>query len=83
MKSIWRELEDFVFTKVYAKWVHHPHSDVLIIIARVLNNNVHKMLVDNGSAMDIIYLNIYKRIGLTESEISPTNSPLYRFLGII
>ena len=37
------------------------------------------MLVDDGSTMDIIHLDAYKRIGLIESELSPTTSPLYRF----
>ena len=55
------------------------HSDVLVITARVANNNVHKMLVDNGSAVDIIYLDAYKRMRLTEGELSPTTASLYRF----
>ena len=37
------------------------------------------MLADNGSVVDIIYLDVYKRIGLTESELSPTTSSLYGF----
>ena len=31
--------------------------------------------------MDIIYLNTYKRMSLTESELSPMTSPLYGFIG--
>ena len=37
------------------------------------------MLVDNGSDVDIIYLDAYKRMGLTESELSPMTLPLYEF----
>ena len=61
--------------------MHHPHTDALVIAARVENSNVHKMLVDDGSAVDIIYLDTYKRMGLTESELSPTTFPLYGFIG--
>ena len=64
------ELEDIVFTKADTMWVHHPH-----------NSNVHRVLVDDGNVVDIIYLNAYKRMGLTESELSPTTSPLYGFTG--
>ena len=39
------------------------------------------MLVDNGSAVDIIYLNAYKKMRLTERKLSPTTSPLYGFTG--
>ena len=40
---------------------------------------MHRMLIDNESAMDIIYLDVYKRMGLTERKLSPTTSPLYGF----
>ena len=62
-----------------ARWVHHPHADALVIIARVTNSNVHCLMIDDGNAMDILYLNAYKRIGLTESTLGPTASPLYGF----
>ena len=38
-------------------------------------------MVDDGSAMDILYLDAYKRIGLEENALSPTTSPLYGFTG--
>ena len=75
------ELEDIVFNEVDARWVHHPHVDALVIIARIANSNVHRLLVDNGSAVDIIYLHAYKIMGLTKSKLSPTTSPLYGFIG--
>ena len=81
MKIVLRDLEDVVFIEVDARWVNHPHNDALVITARVANNNVHRMLVDNESVVDIIYLGTYKRMGLTESELSPTTLPLYRFIG--
>ena len=59
--------------------MHHSYSDALVITARLANANVHRMLVDNGSVMDIIYFDAYRRMGLTGSELSPTTSPLYDF----
>ena len=38
-------------------------------------------MVDDGSAVDILYLNTYKRMGLTEDDLDPNSSPLYRFTG--
>ena len=38
-------------------------------------------MVDDGSAVDILYLDTYKRMGLTENELSPTTSPLCGFTG--
>lgn len=37
------------------------------------------MLVDNGSTVDILYLDAYKKTGLTKSDLSPSTSPLYGF----
>ena len=39
------------------------------------------MLVDDGSSMVIIYPNAYKRMRLTENDLSLTTSPLYAFTG--
>ena len=36
-------------------------------------------MVDDGSAVDILYLNAYKRMGLIEDDLDPNSSPLYRF----
>ena len=81
IKSSHRELKDIVFIEANARWVHHPYSNALVIIVRMANNNVHRMLVDDGSAMDIIHLDAYKRMRLTESELSPSTLPLYEFTG--
>ena len=47
--------------------------------ASVTNSNVHRLMVDDGSVVDILYLDAYKRMGLTKSELRPTTSPLYGF----
>ena len=36
-------------------------------------------MVDDGSTMDILYLNAYKKMGLTEDDLDPNSSPLYGF----
>ena len=38
------------------------------------------MLADHGSAVDIIYLDAYKRMRLIKSDLSPTTAHLYRFI---
>ena len=78
-KGAQQEPEDIVFMKVDAKWVHHPHTDTLVITIKIANNIVHRMLVDNGSDVNILFWNAYQKIGLTRSNLSPTTSPLYGF----
>ena len=38
-------------------------------------------MVDDESTIDILYVNLYKRMGLAESDLNPTTSPLYRVTG--
>ena len=78
-KQARREPKDIVFREADARWVHHPLADTLVIIARVTNSKVHRIMVDDDSAVDILYLNAYKRISLIEDDLDPNNSPLYGF----
>ena len=50
------QLDDIVFTQANASWVHHPHKDALVITVEVANSLVHRLLVDNRSAVNILYL---------------------------
>ena len=38
-------------------------------------------MVDDGSTVGILYLDVYKRIGLDENVLSPATSLLYGFIG--
>ena len=38
-----------------ARHLHHPHDDALVISIRVRDYNTHRVLVDNGSFVDILY----------------------------
>ena len=55
-----------MFTKRDANWVHHPHHDAQVIMAKVGNNKFHRMLIDQGCTTNILYLNAYNRIGLSQ-----------------
>ena len=50
-----RESPIIGFSKEDARRLHHPHDDALVISVRVGDYNVHRMLVDNGSSIDILY----------------------------
>ena len=39
--------------------MHHLHSDALVITVKMANSIVHRMLVDNDSATDILYWDAY------------------------
>ena len=59
IKGITRESKDIVFTEADTKWVHHLHTDALVITVRIANSIVHRMLVDNDSAANILFWDAY------------------------
>ena len=74
-------MDDITFSERDAYHVRHPHCDALVIKAMIANNNVHRMLVDNGSSMDILYLQVLERMGLKVSDLKPPPNPVYGFTG--
>ena len=47
---------DIVFSMRDDHGIRQPHEDLLVIMLRVEEFNIHWVLIDNGSSVDIIYL---------------------------
>ena len=58
-----------------------PHADAMVITCRVAGWDLHKVLVDNGSQADIIFLHAFGQMGISHNLLKPTNNPLYGFGG--
>ena len=54
-KIAWRESPIIGFSEDEARRLHHPHDDALVVSIRVGDYNVHRMLVDNSSSVDVLY----------------------------
>ena len=74
-------MEDITFSEKDARHIHHPHCDTLVIKAMIANNNVHRILVDNGSSVDILYFQGFERMRLKVSDLKPSPNPVYGFTG--
>ncbi|KAM6567025.1 hypothetical protein CsatA_026153 [Cannabis sativa] len=64
-----------------ARWVHHPHFDALVIVANIGGDNVHRILVDNGSSVNLLNFQAFKQIGLHEKDLRPVTLSIYGFTG--
>ena len=73
------EMDDITFSEKDTHHVRHPHCDALVIKIMIANNNVHMILVDNGSSVDILYFQAFKRMGLKISDLKPSPNPVYDF----
>lgn len=75
------ESRDIMFAEEDAKWVHHPHTDALVVKIKIGSTNVHRVLVDNGSAANILSYDAYIKMGFLDKDMSTTLSVLYDFSG--
>jgi hypothetical protein len=53
----------------------------MVINYRVAGWDLHKVLVDNGSQADIIFLYAFNRMGISHNPLKPADNPLYGFGG--
>ncbi|XP_030942147.1 uncharacterized protein LOC115967231 [Quercus lobata] len=60
-----------------------PHDDALVIMLRIGGYDVKMVLVDQGSAVEVMYPDLYKGLNLKPEDLSPCDSPLVSFEGKI
>ena len=47
----------------------HPHDSPLVIRAVVANKTIHRVLVDNGSSADIIFMSAFDKMGIGREKL--------------
>ena len=52
-----------------------PHDDALMIILRIEGYDVKRVMVDQGSAAEIMYPDLFKGLNLRVEDLTPYNSP--------
>ena len=58
-----------------------PHDDALVITLRIGGYDVKRVMVDQGSAAEIMYPDIYKGLNLKSEDLTPYSSFLMSFEG--
>ena len=58
-----------------------PHDDALVIVLRIGGYDVKRVMVDQGSAAEIMYPDLFKGLNLRIEDLTPYNSPLVSFEG--
>ena len=73
--------QDISFNEADARGVKQPHNDPLVIMLNIEGFNTRRILVDNGSSADIIYLPAFQQLKLDPKRLRPFESPLVSFSG--
>ena len=58
-----------------------PHDDALVVTLRIGGYDVKMVLVDQGSAVEVMYPDLYKGLNLKPEDLSAYDSPLVSFEG--
>ena len=69
------------FNEEDTKGVKQSHNDPLVIMLTIEGFNTKRILVDNGSSVDIIYLPAFQQLKLDPGRLRPFDSPLVSFSG--
>ena len=70
---------DMSFNEMDAKGVKQPHNDPLVIMLNREGFNTKRILMDNGSSVDIIYLSAFQQLKLDPRRLRSFDSPLVSF----
>ena len=60
-----------------------PHDDALVVTLRIGGYDVKRVMIDQGSAADIMYPDLYRGLNLKPEKLTAYGSPLVSFEGRI
>ena len=58
-----------------------PHDDALVVTLRIGGYDIKRVMIDQGSAADIMYPDLYKGLGLKPEDLAAYSSFLVSFEG--
>ena len=72
---------DILFSEEDARGVKQPHDDSLVIMLMIEGFNTRRILIDNGSLANIIYLSAFQQLKVDLKRLRSFKSPLVSFSG--
>ena len=73
--------QDMSFNEADARGVKQPHNDSLVIMLTIEGFNTKRILMDNSSSADIIYLPAFQQLKLDPRRLRSFDSSLVSFSG--
>ncbi|GAV77652.1 hypothetical protein CFOL_v3_21123 [Cephalotus follicularis] len=69
------------FTNADYDGVQTPHDDAMVVTLTVAKFDDKRVLIDNGSSVNIMFYDIFEKMKLGTGRLKPIDSPLYGFSG--
>ena len=69
------------FTEEEARWIHQSHDDTLVVWITLANRKVFRVLVDNGSSINILYAATFDKMNIGREKLKQIHTPLIGFGG--
>jgi hypothetical protein len=69
------------FSEDDARGIHQPHDDALVFTMTIAGFITRRVLIDNGSSAEIIYLPAYQQMKIDKERLRPIDIPLVGFTG--
>ena len=77
-----RDMEQVIsFSNSDLRDIQLPHNDTLVVTLRIGNYDVQRVLIDQGSFVEVMYQDLYEKLGLGEAELSSFTTPIFGFSG--
>jgi hypothetical protein len=80
MQTKWSHAQ-ITFTKADIKLTSSPHADTMVIKAHIDKWDVTRVLVDNGSQVEILFLSTFEQMDFSKRQLKEASKPLYGFGG--
>jgi hypothetical protein len=80
VQTKWSHVQ-ITFTEADIKLASYLHTDVMVITAHIDKWNVMRVLDDNESQAEILFLSTFEQMGLNKKQFKEAPKPLYGFGG--
>jgi hypothetical protein len=77
-KTKWSHIP-ITFSEDGVKLVSFPHTDAMVTIAHINKWDVTRVLVDNGSLAETLFLSTFEQMGFDIKQLKQASKPMYGF----
>jgi hypothetical protein len=80
MRTKWSHVQ-ITFTEADMKLTSLSHMDAMVITAHIDKCDVTRVLVDNRSQAEILFLSTFEQMGFSKQQLKEASKPPYGFRG--